>query len=65
MYMCIFVYVYMCICICISVYPEEGTNGKRQLSFVCWKREKETANFRLFVANGNGQRKLVFLCGEP
>jgi hypothetical protein len=40
---------------------ENGTNDKRQLPIVFCKREKKTANFRLFAANGNGKRKFVFL----
>jgi hypothetical protein len=37
-----------------------GTNGKLQLPFVGCKR-KETANFRLFAADGNGKCKFVSL----
>jgi hypothetical protein len=42
----------------LYIYAENGTNGKRQLPFVCCKRKTETTNFRLFSANGN--RKFVF-----
>jgi hypothetical protein len=31
---------------------ENGTNGKWQSPFVCCKWKTETANFRLFAANG-------------
>ncbi len=40
-------------------HTKNRTNGKQQFPLVCCKQEKETANFRLFAANGNG--KLVFL----
>jgi hypothetical protein len=43
---------------------ENGTNTKRQLPYVCCEQKTETANFRLFAANGNGKRKFVFL-GRP
>jgi hypothetical protein len=43
---------------------KNGANGKRQLPFVSCKRKTETANFRLFVANGNGKPKFVFLVGK-
>jgi hypothetical protein len=42
-------------------HKKNGTNGKRLYPFVCCKRKKETANFRLFAANGNGKRNFVFL----
>jgi hypothetical protein len=40
---------------------EKGIDGKRRLPFVCCKQKTETANFHLFVANGKGKRKFVFL----
>jgi hypothetical protein len=40
---------------------ENGTNGKQQLPFVCCKEKTESANLRLFAANGSGKRKFVFL----
>jgi hypothetical protein len=39
-----------------------GTNEKLQL-FLCCKQKTETANFRLFAANGNGKRRFIFLGG--
>jgi hypothetical protein len=33
---------------------------KWQLSFVCCKWKTETANFRLFAANGTRKRKFFF-----
>jgi hypothetical protein len=36
-------------------------NGKRQLPFARCKQKMETANFRLFAANGKGKQKIVFL----
>jgi hypothetical protein len=56
---------------------ENGTYGKRQLPFVFCKRKTETANSRLFVANGkrtvvclgwqtiNGDRKIAVLAYVP
>ncbi len=41
-----------------NIHKKNGTNGKRQLSFVCCKRKMEMANFLLFSANG--ERKFVF-----
>ncbi len=45
----------------IYIYTENGTNKKRQFSFVCCRPKMETANFHLSVANGNGKRKFVLL----
>jgi hypothetical protein len=39
---------------------ENGTNGKWELWFVCCKRETETANFRLFDANGKREQLTSF-----
>ncbi len=38
------------------------TNGKRQLALVCCKRKTETANLRLFSANG--KQTFVFVGGQ-
>jgi hypothetical protein len=50
-----------CPCLHVSEIPqtENGTNGKWQHPFVCCRRKTETANFRLFAANGNGKGKCV------
>jgi hypothetical protein len=53
-------------CLCVSMFAEfrnteNRTNGKRQLPFVCCKREMEMTDFRLFAANGNRKWKFVFL----
>jgi hypothetical protein len=66
MFICVYVYVYtydysicicMCICICkhIVLYTENGN-----FCLHAAKRNTETANFRLFAANGNRKRKFVF-----
>ncbi len=43
-----------CPCLQVSRIPQtkNKTNGKRQLMFVFCKQQTETANFRLFAANG-------------
>ncbi len=51
---CVCEAVCVCVCVCVYIYTKNGTNGKRKLPFVCCKRKKETANFRLIAANGNG-----------
>ncbi len=53
--------VFISPCLHVSGIPQtdNGTNGKRQLLF--FLRERETANLRLFAANGNGEQTLVFL----
>jgi hypothetical protein len=38
----------------VHLQVENGTNGKRQIPFICCKQKTETANFRLLAANGNG-----------
>jgi hypothetical protein len=40
---------------------ENGTDGKWQLPFVCCKRKTEAENLPFFDANGNGNRKFVFI----
>jgi hypothetical protein len=52
-----------CPCIHVSgiLQTENGTDGKWQLLFLCCKPYIETANVRLFAANGNGKRKFVTL----
>ncbi len=44
----------------IYIYTENKTNENRQLLFVCCKRTKETANFRLFSANGKQKTEVCF-----
>jgi hypothetical protein len=43
------------------IFTKNKTKGKQQLVFVFCKRKKETTNFHLFAANGNGKRKFVFI----
>jgi hypothetical protein len=47
-------YAYIYIYIYIYKYKENGSNGKQQLPFYLCLQNAETANFRLFAANGNG-----------
>ncbi len=56
---CFYVHVYVLVLETL-LQTENGTDGKRQLPFVCCKRKTETANFCLFAANGNGKWKFVF-----
>jgi hypothetical protein len=63
---CLYVHVSMsmspCPCFHVSriLQTENGTNRKRGLPFVCCKGKTETANLRLFAADGNGKRKFFF-----
>ncbi len=55
-------YVSMSTCLHVSAHGNNGKwkNGKQQLPFFR-KQKKETANFRLFAAKGNGKRTFIFL----
>ncbi len=51
----IYIYIYCYPFLYIYIYGKR-TNGKQQLLFDCCKRNTESANFRLFAANGNRKR---------
>ncbi len=40
-------------------YIKNGANERWQLLFICCKQTTETANFRLFAANGKRKQKFV------
>ncbi len=54
------IYIYAVVSKYVYIWKTELME-ERQFLFACCKWNTETANFRLFAANGNGNRKFVYL----
>jgi hypothetical protein len=55
-----YIYLYICCRQYVYIYTAIGTNGNRQLPFVCCKRKTEKANFLWFSANGKQKAEVCF-----